>query len=278
MGIRYIKSCLKGLAVILALIPALSLAVLPVSAASNTAVSVSAPAQPVSPGQQFTVNITVQPGSAIAGAQFDLSFDPSLVSVNSVTEGNLFNQSGAGTYFMPGTVDNTAGTITGVAGVITTPGQTVSTAGTLAVITMTAGPISGTCPLNLSGVIVGDISGQALTVGITSGEVIIDQPPVLNLIGDQTVNEGSLLSFTISATDPDGDTLTYSAYNLPPGATFNASTQTFSWTPTYTQAGHYPNVQFEVSDGHLTASENITISVKNISGHSSGRQLGKKKH
>ena len=57
----------------------------------------------------------------------------------------------------------------------------------------------------------------------------INQPPTLDPIGNKSVNEGSLLEFTISATDPDtGDTLTYSASNLPSGATFDAGTQTFS--------------------------------------------------
>jgi hypothetical protein len=89
-----------------------------------------------------------------------------------------------------------------------------------------------------------------------------NQPPVLNAIGDKSVDEGELLTFTISATDPDGDSLTYSASNLPSGATFNSSTRTFSWTPDEAQT--YPNIHFEVSDGELTDSENITITVNNI--------------
>ena len=36
---------------------------------------------------------------------------------------------------------------------------------------------------------------------------------------------------------PDGDTLTYSASNLPVGATFDPATRTFSWTPEDGQAG-----------------------------------------
>jgi hypothetical protein len=55
--------------------------------------------------------------------------------------------------------------------------------------------------------------------------------------------------------------LTYSASNLPAGASFNTTTQTFSWTPRYDQAGIYPNVYFGVSDGTLTDSEDITITV-----------------
>jgi len=88
-----------------------------------------------------------------------------------------------------------------------------------------------------------------------------NEPPVLNTIGNKSVNEGELLQFTVSATDAEGDTLTYSATNLPQGATFNAQTRTFSWTPTSSQVGSYPNVHFEVSDGELIDYENITITV-----------------
>jgi hypothetical protein len=103
-----------------------------------------------------------------------------------------------------------------------------------------------------------------VSVNVVNGQVSIDHPPALTTIGSKTVNEGSLLSFTVSASDPAGDTLTYSTSNLPTGASFNTSTQTFSWAPTYNQAGSYPNVHFQVSDGSLTASEDIAITVNNV--------------
>ena len=95
------------------------------------------------------------------------------------------------------------------------------------------------------------------------GVLLPNQPPVLAPIGNKTIGEGQLLSFTISATDSDGDPLTYSASNLPLGATFDPATRTFSWTPGYEQAGTYANVHFEVSDGKLTDSEDISIRVNN---------------
>jgi len=76
------------------------------------------------------------------------------------------------------------------------------------------------------------------------------------------VDEGQLLQFTVLASDPDGDTLTYSASNLPQGASF--ANQTLSWTPDYSQAGTYHNVHFQVSDGSLTDSEDITITVNDV--------------
>jgi hypothetical protein len=71
---------------------------------------------------------------------------------------------------------------------------------------------------------------------------------------------GEHLTFTITATDSDNDSLIYSATNLPEGASFDPDTRTFSWTPRYDQAGVY-SVHFEVSDGQLTDSEDVTITV-----------------
>jgi len=85
--------------------------------------------------------------------------------------------------------------------------------------------------------------------------------PVLAPIGHKEVEGGGLLSFKVSAIDPDGDPLTYSASNLPSGAKFDPAGQVFSWTPVYEQVGTHKNVHFEVSDGELTDSEDITITV-----------------
>ncbi len=230
----------------------------------NTVVD-AAGTSPVSPGEAFTIPIIIEPNQAIAGVQFSLTFDASLVTVDSIQEGSLLNQGGASTYFYPGQIDNQAGSITGVAGAIISPGQTVSTSGTFATITMTAGSTEGTCNFILSNVIIGDAQGQSVSVSIDNGQVIIDtnEAPVLSSIGNKSVNEGVSLQFTISATDPDDDSMTYSASNLPTGATFDTDTQAFSWTPTYTQSGTYASVCFEVSDGSLTDSEDITISANN---------------
>jgi len=92
----------------------------------------------------------------------------------------------------------------------------------------------------------------------------VNRPPVLIAIGNKSINEGETLSFAVSASDPDGDSLTYSASNLPQGASFDSATKTFSWTPAYDQAGIYHNLHFEVTDGSLSASEDITITVNNV--------------
>jgi len=105
------------------------------------------------------------------------------------------------------------------------------------------------------------------TMLVQNTYAFLNQAPALNPIGNKTVDEAQLLQFTVTATDPDSDNLTYSASNLPTGATFNVSIDfpTFSWIPGYDQAGDH-EVQFEVSDGYLSASENITITVFDANG------------
>ena len=101
---------------------------------------------------------------------------------------------------------------------------------------------------------------ESITITVNQ-PVVENRAPVLNPVGNKTVTAGQTLSFTISATDPDGDSLTYSAFNLPAGAGFNASTRTFTWTPAAGQVGYYQNIRFQVSDGSLSDSKNINITV-----------------
>lgn len=87
-----------------------------------------------------------------------------------------------------------------------------------------------------------------------------NKAPVLDPIGNKTVIAGQLLQFTLSASDYEGDPLTYSAGNLPAGATFDGTTGQFSWTPGTNQIGTYV-VHFEVSDGIAIDSEDVIITV-----------------
>ncbi len=74
--------------------------------------------------------------------------------------------------------------------------------------------------------------------------------PVLASIGNKSVTEGETLEFTVSATDPEDDPLTYSARNLPVGASFESTTQVFSWTPDEDQIGAHYGIRFTVRDDH----------------------------
>lgn len=70
--------------------------------------------------------------------------------------------------------------------------------------------------------------------------------PAINAIGAKTVGAGGSLSFTATATDIDGDEVSFVASGLPSGASFNAVTGTFSWG--YALPGNY-TVTLTPTDG-----------------------------
>ena len=105
------------------------------------------------------------------------------------------------------------------------------------------------------------------TFTVTVGEVNV--APVLAAVGNKNVNEGALLTFTVSASDVDlpAQTLTYSATGLPSGATFNAGTRTFSWIPSESQGGTAPSITIRVTDngvGLLYDEETIVVTVGEV--------------
>jgi hypothetical protein len=96
---------------------------------------------------------------------------------------------------------------------------------------------------------------------------VVNHTPVLDPIGNRTVNEGELIEFTVNATDPDNDALVYSASNLPLGASFSTSTGVFSWIPGYDQDGNYLDIEFTVMDDGAPMeldTELIMITVGNV--------------
>jgi hypothetical protein len=99
-----------------------------------------------------------------------------------------------------------------------------------------------------------------LEVAVAVGQAA-NLPPVLAPIGDQQVDPGATLAFTLSAEDPERQALSYSADGLPPGAQLAGAS--FRWTPDGNQVG-VQRVTFRVTDtGSPPASdaEEVAISV-----------------
>ena len=93
----------------------------------------------------------------------------------------------------------------------------------------------------------------------------INEPPVFKPIGNKNIVTGIDLKFTVSAVDPDDPAtpqgrLTYSAPVLPTGATFNANTRTFFWTPTENNLG-INKATFQVKDDVHTITQSIEIEI-----------------
>jgi hypothetical protein len=90
----------------------------------------------------------------------------------------------------------------------------------------------------------------------------VNDTPVLAHIGNKTAVRGQLLTFTATATDVDkGQTKTFSLIGAPSGATINASTGAFNWTPSST--GNF-TFKVRVTDNGspvLFDEEQITVTV-----------------
>ena len=88
--------------------------------------------------------------------------------------------------------------------------------------------------------------------------------PALATIGSRTVNELSTLTFTASATDADGDTISYRLSGAPTGASINSATGAFSFTPTESQGPGVYTFSVIASDGIATDTESVSVTVGEV--------------
>src|SRR4030095_2517902 len=106
------------------------------------------------------------------------------------------------------------------------------------------------------------------TFNVTVNEV--NSAPVLAVIANQTVNEGSLLTVTASGNDSDvpANTLTYSLEpGAPAGMTINNSSGGVSWTPTEAQGPGTSSVTVRVTDNGsppLSDTKSFTVTVNEV--------------
>ncbi|MBB6612666.1 DUF4082 domain-containing protein [Pontibacter sp. Tf4] len=108
----------------------------------------------------------------------------------------------------------------------------------------------------------GSLTDEAI-VKVTVTEV--NRAPVLAAINNKTVAEGSVLTFTASATDADvpANRLSYSLVGAPTGAAINPESGAFAWTPTEEQNGTHTFTVKVTDNGTpiLSDSEEITVTV-----------------
>ena len=81
-----------------------------------------------------------------------------------------------------------------------------------------------------------------------------NRPPTITGSPAGAVAVGQAYSFTPSASDPDGQALTFSITNKPSWATFSASTGRLSGTPAAANVGSTSNIVISVTDGAASAS------------------------
>lgn len=113
-----------------------------------TTVNVSIPSSVYGLGETFVTTISCIPGQPIKAYEFSLTYDPSIITIQSVSEGDIF--SGFETFSNNGTVNNTIGQLNDVYAVIIGSGN-VTDSGSLLTVTFEAVG-TGTAWINLSDV------------------------------------------------------------------------------------------------------------------------------
>jgi hypothetical protein len=96
------------------------------------------------------------------------------------------------------------------------------------------------------------------TTALAAFSIVVSQPanraPTISGAPSTAVMQGTPYTFTPTASDPDGNTLTFSIANPPAWATFDTATGRLSGTPGAQHVGATSGVVISVSDGTLSAS------------------------
>jgi uncharacterized repeat protein (TIGR01451 family) len=105
-----------------------------------------------------------------------------------------------------------------------------------------------------------DLANNTATASLTVG----NRAPSLAAIVDAAVAEGAELRLTAAGSDSDlpAQMLTFSLAGAPAGASIDPSTGVFTWTPTGSQGPGSYTFAIRVSDGALSAEEELTVTVR----------------
>ena len=141
----------------------------------------------VSVGQFFTLHLSAEEVTGLAGWEFDLKFDPAALSATRVSEGSLLKTGGTATFFRKGTIDNQAGTITGLSGSRRAAGG-VTGAGRLVSVTFRVKAVGET-----------RVRVRDLQFGDTTGAIIPTASPTI------TINVGGAVAAPAVAAHPAWD-------------------------------------------------------------------------
>ncbi len=123
-------------------------------------------------GDTFALDTSAENVLDLAGWQFDIAFDPTILEAVSVNEGNFLKTGGATTFFQKGTIDNTAGKITGLSSA-SLSGDGVSGTGVLLSVTFSAKE-DGRTHLALHNFQLGDVTGIPISAGPHEVEIVIE--------------------------------------------------------------------------------------------------------
>lgn len=136
-------------------------------------------------GSLFDVSVNISAVTDLYAFQFDITFDPAILSAVSVTEG-AFLPGGGATFFIPGSIDNTGGSITFTGDSLISAIAGVNGAGTLADINFQA-LSGGTSSIDLANIVLLDSTVSDIPFSSAGGTVSpigsVPEPSTMVLLG-----------------------------------------------------------------------------------------------
>lgn len=194
-------------------------------------------------GEWFTINVIANAAPIITGTP-----------ATTATVGTAYN-------FQPSATDVNGDTLA----------FTIVSRPAWATFSTTTGRLSGTPTAagTFSGIRITASDGRGGTMSLPAFSIAVAAPnraPVISGTPARSVNAGSAYNFRPTASDADGNTLTFSVSNKPAWASFSTTTGQLSGTPTAAQVGTYSNISIRVSDGRASASlATFSIAVTQLS-------------
>jgi hypothetical protein len=219
----------------------------------------------IGPTETFTINVSVDTTDLLYAAYLKLSFNKSIVVATFADEGQFFKSDGADTFSII-SIDNDTGLINFDCSRV---GADVGINGSGVLLSVTFKAVGdGVSPLLLAGYEA--IDDQLYTISIVSvtnstATVHTNRAPTISSYSPTnltpSVNEGSSLAFSVTASDPDSDPLTYS-WKLD-GAQVGALSS-YTYNPDFNAAGIHTVIANVTDPGKLFASRQWTVTVKDV--------------
>jgi hypothetical protein len=169
----------------------LVVSLLTLAATRAATISIQPASSTTNVGSAVNLNVNISNVSNLFAFQFDIGFNPSVLSASSVSEGP-FLLSGGTTAFVPGTTDNLAGTISFTADSLVGAIPGVSGDGVLATLQLLPLAI-GTSPMSLSNITLLDSNFNSIDFTSEDGSITVnasltpEPSPALTLVAGLSI-------------------------------------------------------------------------------------------
>ena len=137
-------------------------------------------------GETFTLRVNAEKVADLAGWQFNLTFDPDVLEVVEVNEGDFLKTDGGTTFFQQGTVDNAGGKIADLSSALISKGGITGTGVLLSVVF--SAKADGNSQLTLHNFQLGSSTGAVIPAGVRDLAITVESKPSWDVNADGQVS------------------------------------------------------------------------------------------